>query len=89
MKNKLLYILAITILILVGYFFIVRDNDGLSKNNRVQQTSNQPQEEIPSRPISSQELEELKKDPSAPDWLKEAESCNWVGEKIFCKLKGE
>ena len=41
------------------------------------------------RPITAEELEEYKKDPTAPEWLRNAESCTWVGEKIFCKLKGE
>lgn len=42
-----------------------------------------------SRPISAEELEELKKDPSAPEWMKDAESCRWIGERVFCKTKEE
>ena len=80
-RNKYIYILAVIILSLAGYFYFSRTNS--------QEVVEESQQANTSIPVSPQELEELKKDPSAPDWLKDAESCTWVGGKIFCKLKGE
>ena len=79
-KNRYIYIAVIITLALTGYFYF-------SKTNNTQDIESQ--QANTSIPVSPQELEELKKDPSAPAWLKDAESCTWVGEKVFCKLKGE
>jgi len=79
-KNRYIYMAVIITLALAGYFYF-------SKTDNAQVIESQ--QANTSIPVSPQELEELKKDPSAPTWLKEAESCTWVGEKIFCKLKGE
>ncbi len=83
MRNKLL-IIAVIIVAFAGYLYF-------SKNHGVQeaQIGNQPREESGSRPIGPEELKELQADPNAPDWLKNAESCTWVDERVFCKMKGE
>ena len=79
-KNRYIYVAVIIVLALAGYLYFSRTS---SQEVVAEQKANT------STPVSPEELTELKKDPSAPAWLKEAESCTWVGEKIFCKLKGE
>ena len=79
-RNKYIYIAVIVALALAGYFYF-------SKIDNTQDIESQ--QANTSIPVSPQELEELKKDPSAPAWLKDAESCTWIGKKIFCKLEGE
>lgn len=79
-RKPYLYVAGIIVLVLAGYFYFSR-----AENAQV----TEKQETNTSRPVSPEELKELQKDPSAPAWLKDAKSCTWVGEKIFCKLKGE
>ena len=79
-RNKYIYGTGIIFLALAGYFYFARTNS---------QEVVEEQRADASIPVSTEELAELQKDPTAPDWLREAESCTWVGEKIFCKLQGE
>ena len=79
-RSKYIYVLAIIILALAGYFYFSRTD---SKEVVEEQKADA------SIPVSPEELAELQKDQTAPEWLRDAKSCVWVGEKIFCKLQGE
>lgn len=79
-KRPYIYMAGIIALALAGYLYFSRTDDIQVIENQQANTS---------KPVSPDELRELQEDPLAPDWLKNAESCTWVGEKIFCKLKGE
>jgi len=79
-RNKYIYFAGIITLALAGYFYFYRTD-----NTQVIES----QQANTSILVSPEELAELKKDPTSPTWLQEAESCTWVREKIFCKLKDE
>lgn len=78
--RKPFLVLAVIIIVLAAYFYFFRTDNPQVVESQQANTS---------IPVSPEGLEELKKDPTAPDWLKKAESCSWIGEKVFCKLKGE
>mgnify|MGYP001563209414 FL=1 len=78
MRNKLIYIFGFIILALAGYFYLsMADTEVVGEEPAI----------TPPNFIDPKEI--LKYDPDAPEWMKNAESCSWVGKKIFCKLKGE
>lgn len=35
------------------------------------------------------DMEVLRNDPTAPAWIKDAESCRMIGNRVFCKVNDE
>jgi len=88
-RSKSLYMIVSTIILALAGYFIFLKNSSSENDQGSAQINSQSLGENDSRPVTPEELAEMKKDLSAPSWIKEAESCNWVGKQIFCKLYGE
>lgn len=82
MKNKYIYIFGVVGLALASYFYLAQNQETPELGQAdISESVNSPQT------IDPKDI--LKYDPNAPEWMQNAESCTKVGEKIFCKLKGE